>query len=37
MERTAIIFNAGVGAIALAFQREGYEILDFVEKATEIE
>lgn len=27
MERTAIIFNAGVGAITLAFQREGYEIL----------
>ena len=30
-------FLCRVGAITLAFQRERYEILDFVEKATEIE
>lgn len=39
MKRTAVIFNAGVGATTLAFQREGYEILAAYEpdkKAVEI-
>ena len=39
MKRTAIIFNAGIGAITLAFQREGFEILAAYEpdeKAVEI-